>query len=94
MGPIARAGILALVLAVLLCLSLATAIPGMDMGNALIACCALAVVILTMAAPSFGVLRAVLGAIPQGRCDSPRRPDRSAFLPRPPDRVSLRSLLM
>lgn len=88
----ARVGILALVIAVLLCLSLAAAMPGMDMGHALIVCCALAVAILAMAAPSFRVLRAVLGATPQGRWDSARRPDRSP--PRPPGRVSLRSLLM
>jgi hypothetical protein len=93
-GVAARAGILALIIAVLLCLSVATAMPGMDMSHALIVCCALAVVILTMAAPSLGVLRAGLGAAPQGRRGAARRLDRSPFWPRPPDRVSLRSLLM
>jgi len=90
----ARVGILILVIAVLLCLSLATAMPGMDMGDALIVCCALAVAILTVAATSLGVSRALLEVRPPDRWDSARRPDRSPHWPRPPDRVSLRSLLM
>lgn len=90
----ARAGTLVLVVAVLLCLSLATAMPGMDIAHALIACCALAVAILTLVVPSFGVLRTRLGASPRAPRFSTRRPDRSPHWPRPPDRVFLGSLLM
>lgn len=94
MGLLVRAGILALLIAVLLCLSLATAMPGMDVSRALTMCCALAIVVLIRAASSLWVPRTVLGAIPYSRCHSPHRPDLSLFWPRPPDRVSLRSLLI
>jgi hypothetical protein len=94
MNALARAGILVLVIAVLLCLSLATAMPGMDMDHMLVVCCALAVAILTLARPYFGVLRAVLSVTPPSRFDSAPRPARISRWPRPPDRVSLGSLLM
>jgi hypothetical protein len=91
---VARTAILSLAVAVLLCLSLASAMPGMDMGHALVVCCALAVVVLSFRLSQVGMFRSVVSVTVRGRAGSAHELDRLTRLRTPPDRVALRSLLL
>jgi hypothetical protein len=90
----ARTAILTLAVAVLLCLSLASAMPDMDMGHMLVVCCALAVVVLSFKLSTVGVFRSIVSIPVPGRTGSAHELDRLTRLRTPPDRVVLGSLLL